>query len=153
MKELISLIENNEPFLGLKEGVHGKGHARRVLDFALKLSEFFDVDKKIIVLSALLHDCGRIDDFDDPMHGERGAVLAKEFIALHKIDVDSSLVARCISGHVKESNAETECRIIGDADKLDRFRFSGPDCLRTEFLELPESHSLIEYAKRMNGCD
>jgi putative nucleotidyltransferase with HDIG domain len=151
MKELISLIKENEPFISLPSGVHGKGHAERVLDFALKLSEYFEVDKKVIVIAALLHDVGRVNDYDDPEHGERGAVLAKEFIALHKIDVDASLVARCIIGHVKEANNEIECKIIGDADKLDRFRFRGHDCLRVEFLELPESHSLIGYAKKVNG--
>lgn len=151
MKELISLIKENVPFVNLPSGIHDKGHAERVLDFALKLSEFFEVDRKVIVLSALLHDCGRVNDYDDPEHGERGAVLAKEFIRAHKIDVDASLVARCIIGHVKEANTEVECKIIGDADKLDRFRFSGCDCLRTEFLELPESLSLIEYAKKANG--
>lgn len=151
MKELISLIKNNEPFVNLPPGIHGKGHAERVLDFALKLSGFFEVDKKVIVIAALLHDCGRVNDYDDPEHGERGAILAKEFVRSHKIDVDAALVARCIAGHVKENNTEIECKIIGDADKLDRFRFRGPDCLRVEFLELPESFSLIEYAKKVNG--
>ena len=151
MKELISLIKNNEPFINLPPGIHGKGHAERVLDFALRLSEFFDVDKKVIVLAALLHDCGRVNDYDDPAHGERGAIMAKEFIDTHKIAVDAALIARCIIGHVKEANNEIECKIIGDADKLDRFRFRGPDCLRVEFLELPESHSLIKYAKKVNG--
>lgn len=151
MKELISLIKNNEPFVNLPPGVHGKKHAERVLDFALKLSEFFEVDKKVIVIAALLHDVGRVNDYDDPEHGERGAVMAKEFIRAHRIDVDTSLVSRCIAGHVKENNTEVECKIIGDADKLDRFRFRGHDCLRVEFLELPESFSLIEYAKKVNG--
>lgn len=153
MKELIKLIEQNEPFLSLPPGVHGKDHAKRVLDFALRLSEFFDADRRVIIVSALLHDVGRLNDWEDPGHGERGAVLAKEFIFKHKIDVDAELVARCIAGHVKERNKEIECRIIGDADKLDRLRFgeNGPDALRTEFLELQESLAVLQYAKQVHG--
>jgi len=152
MKELISLIEKNEPFISLPPGVHGKEHARRVLDFALQLSELFDADRRVIIVSALLHDVGRLNEWDDPGHAERGAILAKEFITKHKLDVNAELVAKCIAGHVKERNKEVECKIIADADKLDRLRFGehGPDALRTEFLELPESLSVLQYAKKVH---
>ncbi len=154
MKELIALIEQNEPFASLPPGVHGKEHAKRVLDFALKLSALFqDVDKKVIVVSALLHDCGRVNDWDDPEHGKRSAVFAKEFILKHKINIDASLVAKCIIGHVLDvSGKEIECKIIADADKLDRLRFRyGPDRLREELLELPESFSVLPYARKVHG--
>ena len=153
MKELIELIENNEPFLSLKSYYHGKEHARRVLDLALRLADKVGGDRKVLVISALLHDVGRVNEGVDASHGPRGALMAREFILKHKIDVDADLVYACISRHSIDNPGPgaKECMIIGDADKLDRFRLPECDSLDPSYLELPESHSLISYAKKLNN--
>ena len=57
----LKLIQNNPSFTGIPFGIHGRGHANRVLLFSSLLANIVDerVDTQAITIAALLHDCGR----------------------------------------------------------------------------------------------
>lgn len=155
MDENIRKIRNSEIFKSMR-GIHGTDHAERVLLFALKLADVVEdfVDKKSLTVGALLHDCGRINDWEGWEHAVRSAKFAGEFIEDAGIDCNKELVKKIIIEHCpKEKNFYrdlTESKILADADKLDRFRFG---ILNTKFLELKESFELIEFAKKINNLD
>jgi len=153
MNDLIKIIESDFPFKNL-EGIHGKEHARRVLLLAKKITELVkqDVDYDAIIISALMHDVGRIHDDIDSSHGARSAELIGDFVKKHDIDCNIRLIKEIATRHSLHNppNAQIECLIVGDADKLDRFRLGYSD-LRVEYLELKESLELVEFAAKLNG--
>jgi len=158
-KEIIDLILNNPPYLELRPGIHASAHANRVLLFSNLLINLVDqkVDVIAISISSLLHDCGRQNDGLDPYHGTNSAKKAINFIKEHNIDCDKELIYNCIERHYPppnyvDSNPTLESKIVGDADKLDRFRILNhkAPCDPT-FLELKESILLMDISARING--
>ena len=80
--QTLYLILNNPPFTDIPFGIHGRAHANRVLLFANLLSNMVSekVDTQAIMIAALLHDCGRVNNGSDPYHGTNSAKKAIEFI-------------------------------------------------------------------------
>lgn len=160
--EIINIIQDNPPFREMLYGIHGRKHANNVLFFANMLATIIqekggdEIDFKSLTIAALLHDCGRVSDSDDPKHAKESAILAQRFIEDKKIDCNAELVAKIIKSHCPPKgfslkNLPIECKILGDADKLDRFRFHNHKApLKVELLELKESFSLINFAARVN---
>lgn len=155
----IDTIMSNPPFTEIQYGIHGRGHANRVLLFSNLLANLVEekVDTQAITIAALLHDCGRQNNGSDPYHGTNSAKKALEFIKKHKIDCDETLVYSCIERHCpppnyKDTNPSLESKIVGDSDKLDRFRFLGQSApCNPKFLELKESIKLMDLSARVNG--
>lgn len=59
-------------------GVHGIPHWRRVYRNGLLIARHVKgVDPEVVAAFALLHDAGRENEWDDPMHGVRGVQLAQ----------------------------------------------------------------------------
>jgi uncharacterized protein len=59
--------------------LHGEGHWRRVAAAGLALiPETPGADPALVFLFALFHDSMRLNDGYDPLHGPRGAALARE---------------------------------------------------------------------------
>ncbi|MCK4670260.1 MAG: HD domain-containing protein [Nanoarchaeota archaeon] len=152
--EIIQIIKQKPPYSNLSSYIHGKSHAERVLLFATKLAEKLNekIDMKAVTIAALLHDVGRVDDGLDPNHGNRSAILAEDFLKKNNIECNIELIKRIIRRHCEDdfSEAPVECLIVGDADKLDRFRLRG-DPLREEYLELAESLELVDFARKMDN--
>lgn len=164
MSALLVLIENHHPFARLEPGIHGSGHARRVLLFSQLIASMIEaapdavpVDRRLLLIASLLHDCGRKNNGIDPEHADRSAEMAVEFCRSHRIICDLTKLRDCIRYHCKSGchplgNPSVEARILADADKLDRFRFHGSCApLNTSLLELRVSHDLIPLAKDING--
>ena len=58
----------------LNSEIHGMQHWERVKRNGLMLAQFDpQVNKRVVVLFAYLHDCEREDDFEDEEHGLRSA--------------------------------------------------------------------------------
>ncbi len=59
--------------------IHGESHWQRVAAAGLVLlPETSDADPALVFLFALFHDSMRLNDGRDPLHGARGATLARE---------------------------------------------------------------------------
>ncbi|MDB5341844.1 MAG: hypothetical protein JWP89_221 [Schlesneria sp.] len=57
-------------------GDHGVAHWARVLENGRRLSDLTKANLTVVSLFAVLHDSRRINEFQDPFHGLRGADLA-----------------------------------------------------------------------------
>jgi putative nucleotidyltransferase with HDIG domain len=155
MQDLIHAIEHFEKYENIHYGIHGKSHATRVLLFANMLANMCrdkNPNLKVITVAALLHDIGRENDGKDPEHAKRSAVIAQEFLEQHDFDIDVEAVKNVINYHTNPDDFKDtiEAKIVSDADKLDRLRFSRFN-LNTDFFSLPEySNSLIHIADMVN---
>ena len=160
---LFVLIENNPPFNRLQPGIHGAGHARRVLLFSQLIAALIEKepdtpqpDRRLLLIASLLHDCGRTNNGIDPEHADRSAQMALEFCRKHDIVCDREKLRECIRYHCKSGRfplrlPSIEALILADADKLDRFRFHGVcSPLNASLLQLRVSHDLIPLAKDIN---
>jgi uncharacterized protein len=57
--------------------VHGPAHWRAVLSNGMVLADELEGDRSLVAVFALLHDCRRENEWDDPRHGARAAEVAK----------------------------------------------------------------------------
>jgi uncharacterized protein len=57
--------------------VHGPAHWRAVLSNGIELVNELGADRALVAVFALLHDCRRENEWEDPRHGERAAEVAK----------------------------------------------------------------------------
>ncbi|MFA5259034.1 MAG: HD domain-containing protein [Candidatus Pacearchaeota archaeon] len=159
--EILNLILKSKQFLNMPFGIHGRAHACRVFVFANTLSNLIKdkskIDTTAIIISSLLHDCGRSNDGKDIFHGVNSSEKAIKFIEENNITCNKELIKECIIRHCpppnyKNNNPSIESKLIGDADKLDRFRFHKQNSpCKDYFLELKESKSLMDISSRING--
>lgn len=160
---LIALIEMEPPFTRMGHGIHGHGHSRRVLFFSQLLSVILksqirntEIDNRLLIVAALLHDCGRMHDGIDPEHADRSAEMAVAFCQRHEIECSPGRLRDCIRFHCKSgrfhwNDPPIEALILADADKLDRFRFRNQRSpLDESRLELAGSRFLIPLAADLN---
>ena len=149
----------------LIDGPHGASHWERVAIFAGWIVEEVEFDltniqKNVILLSAICHDIGRTNDAYDYLHGYAGVLPTIRFMeslrVLERIHVwhDSGMTAVChpaghildiVIHHTNHKGTLSEMQIVMDADRLDHMRF-GRETLITDRLELAASHRLIERA-------
>lgn len=91
------------------------------------LEENLNYNKEVIYAIALLHDIGRVDEYEKGIsHHEASAYIAKEI--LQSIDFSSEekeLIIECIEGHRKIGSGELP-QIISKSDKLSRACFTCP---------------------------
>ena len=124
------------------EGIHGTGHAMRVVCWAWTLAgtlmryaprraDAFDLDA--LCWAAALHDAARENDGRDPGHGARAAYLAYEVLPAVAPRVNLARVAQlCLlhDRHDEEIAPEDwtlELVALKDADALDLWRIFPPD--------------------------
>ena len=117
--ELSRIIMGDDP-------VHGWPHIERVLGLALRIAENINshVDYKVLVLSVLLHDIGRLSE--DHL-GKHHAVISAEIVEklLENLGFSKDLVKRVVeairthSFSRSEQPRSLEAMILSDADKLD----------------------------------
>ncbi len=109
---------------GIDSHIHGELHWRTVAANGLWLAgSVDDVDIRVVVLFALLHDTMRQNDGHDPEHGRRAAAFADELhmegvlgIAASKLDVLMHACAEHADGTVSTDPTVGSC---WDADRLD----------------------------------
>jgi uncharacterized protein len=116
---------------------HGHEHWRRVERHALELARKTGANQKFVRLFAVLHDCCRQNETDDPQHGQRAADLADTLRGKY-FDIDDGSMQNLRYALIHHDRGET-CRTnvdIGtcwDADRL--------DLIRVDILPLPSFFS------------
>ena len=105
---------------------HGEDHVKRVLDRCMKLADRYpSADRKALACAAVLHDCGRAEEINDPAvpHAPAGAAKAEAFLLEEGEEpAFAGRVRAIIAAHSRRSDAENggiEEKILFDADKLD----------------------------------
>lgn len=58
--------------------VHGPSHWRAVLSNGMVLVDELESDRSFVAVFALLHDCRRENEWEDPRHGARAVEVAQE---------------------------------------------------------------------------
>lgn len=135
--------------------IHGSSHWQRVERFGLKIAEANGADREVVSLFAYLHDARRVNDDDDPSHGERAVVLLDELIKENIINLTTKQyqqLAKALSIH---NQTDARCDDITvqtcwDADRLDLWRcgiIPDPKLMYTSHGKSPE---MIEYARELN---
>lgn len=110
----------------MDDTVHDRLHCYRVLNYAIQIADTIEkVDMDVVIISALLHDIGRVDEIKktSDCHAEVGSRKAKEFLISNGYCEDkANHIANCILTHRYKKNRipqSIEAKIIFDADKLD----------------------------------
>ena len=60
------------------KSIHGPAHWKAVLANGMLLADALPADRSFVAVFALLHDCRRENEWDDPRHGARAADVARE---------------------------------------------------------------------------
>ena len=105
-------------------GCHGVGHWARVLENGLTLCSLLpEARVDVVVLFALFHDARRENEYDDPEHGERAAVLVGLYFEKGELGLDApglALLREACCGHDQGRVAtEATIAVCWDADRLD----------------------------------
>jgi uncharacterized protein len=108
-------------------GIHGPGHWRRVRANGLALAARTEgADHEVIELFALLHDSRRIDDDEDPDHGDRAAALVHDLATDALLALDAArvalLAAACARHALGDVSQDPTIGCCWDADRLELSR-------------------------------
>jgi len=118
--------------------VHGLTHWQRVERNGLFIASHEGGDQQGVSRFSLFHDSQRVNDFEDPEHGARGASLAEEFYASGRLSITEEqmqLLQFACSHHTDTIHHDdiTVC-CCWDADRLDLTRIGvlpDPEMLNT----------------------
>ena len=108
-------------------GIHGPGHWRRVRANGLALAARTEgADAEVVELFALLHDSRRINDDEDPGHGDRAAALVRDLASAALLALDTVRVAlladACARHALGDVSNDPTIGCCWDADRLDLSR-------------------------------
>lgn len=124
-KELYDKIENYM-LECMNDSAHDKEHIYRVLYMALDIAKYeSNVDMDVLIISCLLHDIGREEQFKNPKlcHAQIGSEKAYNYLISNGFPEEKVVQIRsCILTHRFRSDNppnSIEAKILFDADKLD----------------------------------
>lgn len=108
------------------DGHHGEPHWNRVNRRGLELAKTTGANTKVVTLFAYLHDACRLDEHEDPQHGQRGADHASHLGLIGQLDIDAHeivLLHDAIKYH-SDGKLSTDPTIATcwDSDRLDLWR-------------------------------
>lgn len=116
----------------MRDSAHDKQHVYRVLYYALDIAQAEEhVDYDVLICACLLHDIGRMEQFENPAlcHAKVGAEKAYRFLLEnHFNETFAQRVAECIRAHRYRSDEppqSLEAKILFDADKMDAAGVTG----------------------------
>jgi uncharacterized protein len=111
-----------------QDDIHGYPHVERVFKTCIHLGTIMNANMKILKISALLHDIGRIKEVNDSSgkhHAELSAEIASGFLNSYQEVLSKNEIAKIIHGiraHSFSNDVKPktlEAKILSDADKLD----------------------------------
>jgi len=124
---------------GKNSSIHGESHWQRVAAAGLTLlPETPGADPVLVFLFALFHDSMRLNDKYDPLHGPRGATLARELRGetFELEDAEMGLLAFACEEHTNgRVGSDPTVGVCWDADRLNLWRVGirpSPQFLSTE---------------------
>lgn len=115
--------ENSE-----RDDIHGLAHIERVYNTCIQFGRRLGASLRVLTVSALLHDIGRINEKNNPKrgnHAEISAIMALEFLSSNNFDLsreEINNISHSIKAHSFSNNIvpkTIEAKILSDADKLD----------------------------------
>ena len=131
MKEIAQTVIDQFA-LDLK-GTHGIPHWARVMENGRRLCDLNGANRKVVDLFALFHDSKRENEWEDMLHGERGAEYADEMQKhLNLTDSELELLMIACTDHSKGyTEGDITVRTCWDSDRLDLGRILiAPDPFR-----------------------
>ncbi len=111
-----------------QDDIHGFSHVERVYDMCIRIGKDFNINMRILKISALLHDVGRkmVDNSTKiNNHAEFSAEMALNFLSTEEINLsreDIDCIVHAIKAHSFSNGVvpkTLEAKILSDADKLD----------------------------------
>lgn len=152
--ELYKKIENYM-LKCMNDSAHDREHVYRVLYEALDIAKDEDeVDLDVLIISCLLHDIGRTEQFENPKlcHAQVGSEKAYSFlINIGFSEEKANHIKSCILTHRFRSDNppnSVEAKILFDADKLDATGTLG--IARSLFYKAQVAEPL--YSVEQDGC-
>lgn len=141
----------------LRETVGDKtcNHCINVMNEAVKLAKFYNIDEEKAGIAGLLHDCGKFRNTgDDLTHASLGAQLASSNYGVEDVDI-----LNAIRYHTTGREAMTQLeKIVFIADKIEVNRsYKGVEELRhLAYYDIDKAiiksiESTIEYVKQKNS--
>jgi uncharacterized protein len=119
-RELIALVRHE--FHLSWSGTHGAAHWARVRGNGLALARKTGASTRVVELFAFLHDARRADEWEDPHHGKRSALLVEE-LGARKLGLSAEeavhLAAACRHHSEGQLDADINVQVCWDADRLD----------------------------------
>lgn len=157
---------NSQSFLN-PYGIHGIGHAKRVLFLCLTLSflnNLDESDKQILADASLFHDIGRVNDEDCELHGYFSfKKIIESRLVRNSNPMDTEVLKYVVENHcTPDKNAfrrVNNCNIANkvkavrllklfkDADALDRVRTNDLDM---NYLRFTHSKLLLEVSQQLS---
>lgn len=117
--EKLEKLEENRAFCR-----HGINHSLDVarIAYIMTLENGFDYSKDIIYAIALLHDIGRVMQYEKGVsHHEGSVILAEEILKNTSYDDEEiSIIIEAIKNHRNKENASEFNKLIFKSDKLSR---------------------------------
>lgn len=117
--EKLEKLEENREFCR-----HGINHSLDVarIAYIMTLENGFDYSKDIIYAIALLHDIGRVMQYEKGVsHHEGSVILAEEILKNTSYDDEEiSIIIEAIKNHRNKENASEFNKLIFKSDKLSR---------------------------------
>jgi uncharacterized protein len=111
---------------GKDSSIHGESHWQRVAAAGLALlPETAGANPALVFLFALFHDSMRLNDNYDPLHGSRGAALARELRgeAFDIDDPEMELLGFACEEHTNGGvDSDPTVGVCWDADRLNLWR-------------------------------
>lgn len=171
IEEVLSTIKRNALY---NSKIHGLYHSEKVFLFSYLIAKherLDEIDHQIITDAALYHDIGRINDYEDSLHGYCSANRI-DTVVKHPIykDIENLNILKAImDGHsVSDERRDrfiddyeiTDVEryyklydILKDADALDRKRFFdySDSYLDERFLRIDVSKGLIKLSEEINN--
>ncbi len=106
---------------------HDIKHCLTVLEYALKLAEKYNADKKAIIVSSLLHDASRHKGKHGEQQGRDSIKIIRKFLNKLGESTRRKIITAIISHSIKSkiNNLPIDAQILCDADKLSGFGLLG----------------------------
>lgn len=114
-------LEKGRPFCK-----HGWSHVQDVarIAYILKLERGLEYDREVIYAAALLHDLGRVQEYEDGTpHEQAGAIVAEQILRETGFEeMEISLIVEAIAEHGNMSDHKTHVlqELLFEADKMSR---------------------------------
>lgn len=145
---------------------HGMEHTKRVIVNTLAILSLYDAtiemeDIEICTVAAMIHDIGRVNDWEDTVHGRysmeriktytptmyelssEASAIVEFIVTYHCIDDEEAKVALEESAIVDKARAWFLYSVVCDADGLDRVRFKDLD---VRYIRNKEAKLLVPFA-------
>jgi len=139
--------------------VHGLLHWQKVERNGLYLAQCEGGDMSIVSLFALFHDAQRVNEYEDPEHGARGAFLANSFFQIGRLRISKEqldvLIYACTHHTDETFHADVTIQCCWDADRLDLTRIGicpDPEMLNTESAKSIAMKRVSEISTDGNPC-